>query len=233
MTRPVEALLARAGLPPEEGLPLFTAALTHASAEGRPHYERLEYLGDAVLKLVVSEWLYARTPPLDEGEMTQVRARCVSDAALARAATALDLGPHLILGPSEKKSGGRLKPSILASAFEAVLGAVHLVHGPTQAAAFLEAWLTGEFEAALPTASQKTATTQLQELVQRMHQCLPSYEVVALADATPHQPVFSASVTVAGRLLASATGPSKRTARTHAAEAALRLLQQEGKPHRA
>ncbi|MEB3329145.1 MAG: ribonuclease III [Candidatus Sericytochromatia bacterium] len=228
MTRPVDALLLRAGLPPEQGLPLFTAALTHASAEGRPHYERLEYLGDAVLKLVVSEWLYARMPALDEGEMTQVRARCVSDAALARAATALDLGPHLILGASEKKSGGRLKPSILASAFEALIGAVHLVHGPERAAGFLATWLKAEYEAALPSDNQKAAPTLLQEWAQRAHQCLPAYEVAAVEGATPHQPLFEASVTVAGRLLGRATGSSKRIARAQAAEAALGLLQQEG-----
>ncbi|MEB3224024.1 MAG: ribonuclease III [Candidatus Sericytochromatia bacterium] len=227
MTRPVEDLLVRAGLPADQGLPLFTAALTHASAEGQPHYERLEYLGDAVLKLVVSEWLYARTPPLSEGAMTLVRARCVSDAALARAAVALDVGPHLILGASEKKSGGRLKPSILASAFEALIGAVHLVHGPTRAADFLETWLAGEYEAALPEAGRKNPATLLQEWVQRVHQSLPTYEVKALDGAPPHQPEFQATVTVAGQQLAQATGPSKRAARTLAAEAALAALQRK------
>ena len=98
-------------------------ALTHRSAEGQPHYERLEYLGDAVLKLVVSQWLFEREPGKDEGEMTKVRARVVSDETLARVAMRMALGDHLVLGPAEKRSSGRTKVGTLASRLGWRLGA--------------------------------------------------------------------------------------------------------------
>jgi len=224
VTRPIASLLEKAQLPEPHDDPRFQAALTHPSSATRPHYERLEYLGDAVLKLVVSEWLFQRTPPLSEGVMTQVRAQAVSDETLAVAARALDLGPYLILGASEKRSGGREKTSILASAFEALIGAIYEVHGLSIAAQFLKTFLGPEFQRASLSAGRDNYKAVLQEWTQKHHQCLPIYETLENATHGSHAPVFTVEVVLQGQVLARATGGSKRQASQRAAALALEAL---------
>ncbi|MEB3197511.1 MAG: ribonuclease III [Candidatus Sericytochromatia bacterium] len=228
MTRPVAPLVERAGLPAPHDDPRYAEALTHPSSDRRPHYERLEYLGDAVLKLVVSEWLFARMPAMSEGSMTQIRAHAVSDETLARVAQALDLGPHLILGTSEKRSQGREKTSILASAFEALIGAAHVVHGPQVAADLLKRWLGPEFDRALAGVDQHNPKALLQEFTQRRWQCLPDYQVEASSEAQAHRMSFQVTVSLAGRELGAGTGNSKRQASQAAAAAAIAALQAAG-----
>jgi ribonuclease-3 len=109
---------------------LLTLALTHSSYS-RTNNERLEHLGDSILGMVVSEYLYARYPTYSEGQLAQHRARIVCTDNLYRAALALDMGTHLLLGGSEIKSGGRTKKSILANSVEAVIGAIWLDAGPS------------------------------------------------------------------------------------------------------
>lgn len=224
MTRSVAPLLERAGLPPPYDDPRFEAALTHPSSEHRPHYERLEFLGDAVLKLVVSEWLYHHIPALSEGAMTQVRAQTVSDETLALAARSLDLGPHLILGSSEKRTKGREKTSILASAFEALLGAIYEVHGLSTAGQFLKHWLASQFQAALTSGGRDNYKAVLQELTQKNWQCLPTYHVLEEPGMGGHAPTFTVEVTLKGEVLSRAQGGSKRQASQRAAALALKAL---------
>lgn len=224
MTRPLQPLLERAGVPPPHDDLRFSAALTHPSASQRPHYERLEFLGDAVLKLVVSDWLYQHQPTLNEGAMTQVRAQAVSDETLSLAARNLDLGPYLILGPSERRTQGREKTSILASAFEALLGAIYEVHSLPVAAKFLQSWLAPQFQVALTARGQDNYKAVLQELTQKKWQCLPSYQITEAPGAAGHAPLFSVEVVLKGQVLAQAQGGSKRQASQRAAELALKAL---------
>jgi ribonuclease-3 len=233
VTRPVEALVARLGLPADPPDPRFREALTHPSSDAHPDYERLEFFGDAVLKLVVSRWLYDRHPELDEGGMSKVRARTVSDETLAIAAEALELGPHLILGAAEKKSRGREKVGILASSFEAVLGAVYLTAGDDAAEAFLERWLGPEFRRSLQLGGRENAKAVLQELTQGADRTLPAYRLVDTL-GPPHDRRYVIEVLVGGEPLGRGEGPSKKAAEQHAAAealAALRTRAGKGSPH--
>ncbi len=227
MTRPVEALVERLGYPAEPLDPRFREALTHPSADERPHYERLEFLGDAVLKLIVSRWLYDRHPGLDEGGMTKVRARTVSDETLARVALTMDLGPHLILGGAEKKSKGRTKVGILASAFEALLGAVYLTGGEAAADAFLARWLAPELAESLELGGSENAKAVLQELTQAVRRTLPTYLLVE-TKGPDHDRRYIVEVVVAGEPLGRGEGTSKKAAEQVAAADALSTLRDRG-----
>lgn len=229
MTRPVEDLATRLGYDPTVSPELWRQALTHRSAEQRPHYERLEFLGDAVLKLVASEWLFQRFPGLDEGQMTKVRARAVSDEALARAARQLDLGPHIILGAAEKRTSGREKVGILASALEAVLGVVYLAHGYEAASAFLSIWLADEFEAAVRIGGQDNHKAVLQEWTQQRYKSLPVYRLVA-ESGPEHDRTYEIEVQVHGKALGVGLGKSKKSAEQAAAARALEQLGPDEQP---
>lgn len=227
MTRPVEALVARLGFPADPPDPRFHEALTHPSAEERPHYERLEFLGDAVLKLIVSRWLYDRHPDLAEGGMTKVRARTVSDETLARVAVTMELGPHLILGAAEKRSKGRTKVGILASAFEALLGAVYLIGGEAAADDFLGRWLAPELAESLALGGSENAKAVLQEFTQGARRALPSYYLVE-AKGPDHDRRYVVEVVVAGESLGRGEGTSKKSAEQNAAVEALAALRARG-----
>jgi ribonuclease-3 len=223
MSRPIPELLVKLGLP-EDGTPdMWRQALTHRSAESRPHYERLEFLGDAVLKLVVSQWLYERHPSLDEGDMTKVRARAVSDEALARAAQALDLGAYLILGAAEKRSRGRDKVGILASTFEALLGALYETGGYEAAANFLDVWLATEFADAVRLGGLDNHKAVLQELTQGRYKTLPSYRMVG-ESGPEHERIYEIEVLVDGESQGVGRGKSKKSAEQAAAAQALTNL---------
>ena len=221
MARPVLDLVERIGFDRTVAPELWTQALTHKSAESVANYERLEFLGDAVLKLVISQWLYDRAPHMPEGEMTKVRARVVSDEVLARVAVAMELGPHLVLGPSEKRSAGRTKVGTLASAFEAMLGVVHQVHGYAAADAFLRTWLGPEYETALEVGGQDNYKALLQEHSQKLHKTVPEYRLVERS-GPDHAAKFTVAVSIKGVGEAEASGSSKQEAETLAAAAFLR-----------
>lgn len=223
MTRPIEAFVAKLGLPSDPPDPRFREALTHASAEGGINYERLEFLGDAVLKLVVSRWLYRDHPGLNEGAMTVVRARAVSDETLARVADDLELGAHLILGNSEKRSAGRRKVGILASAFEAVLGAVYLSAGEDAADAFLARWLGPELARSLELAGAENAKALLQEHAQKLAIALPDYQLVD-SHGPPHERLYVVAVALNGQELGRGEGTSKKAAEQAAATEAMATI---------
>lgn len=190
--------------------------------------ERLEFLGDAVLDLIVSERLMELNPGADEGALSRARAELVNTAALAGRARALGLGSWLRLGKSEEKSGGRDKESILADLFEAVLGAVYLDGGlgPVRS---LVAREFGPDVAQVASSERplRDAKSRLQELLHTLGEPGPVYAITAEC-GPPHAREFDVEVSVGGRVLGSARAHSKRAAEQGAAQGALRQLGETG-----
>ena len=208
---------------------LFRAALTHRSAPG-PNNERLEFLGDAVLNLVVAHHLYAAFPDATEGDLSRLRARIVSGEPLAEVAAALRLGEELQLGSGELKTGGFRRQSILADALEAVCGALYLDGG----LAVAEGVVARLFQAritALPAPHElKDAKTRLQEYLQSRGFMLPRYTVQQV-EGEAHAQTFHVSCEVpALRLTAEGQGSSRRRAEQEAAERILAAIGSSTEP---
>lgn len=204
---------------------LLELALTHrshANERGLPeHYERLEFLGDAVLGMVAAEWLYRRFPHLPEGELSKLKAQLVSRMPLAHYAELLELGAALRLGIGEERSGGRAKASLLADSMEAVFGAVFLDGGVAAAAKVIHPMLgalkeAGEGRPPLDSDSK----TRLQELVQALGRDLPEYRLVEAA-GPDHSKVFTVECWLSGAPSGRGEGPSKKVAEQRAAADAL------------
>lgn len=206
---------------------LLEQALTHSSAHadgmGGSNCERLEFLGDSVLGLVVSELLMAAHPDRDEGWLTRARASAVNRDALAQRARALGLSSWIRLGRGERIQGGAEKPSILADIFEAVLGAMYLDAGlrPVRALIEREPVLSAE-----PEPMARDAKTRLQEVLQARGDGTPKYRTIATRGPA-HALEFSVEVTLGDRVLGSGSGASKRAAEQ---EAARRALEAEAAP---
>jgi ribonuclease-3 len=208
---------------------LFRAALTHRSAPG-PNNERLEFLGDAVLNLVVAHHLYAAFPGATEGDLSRLRARVVSGEPLAEVAASLSLGEELQLGSGELKTGGFRRHSILADALEAVCGALYL-DGGLAAAEGVIARLFQPRIAALPAPHElKDAKTRLQEYLQSRGLMLPRYTVQRV-EGEAHAQTFHVSCEVpALRLTAEGQGSSRRRAEQEAAERILAAIGSSAEP---
>jgi len=206
---------------------LFAAALTHRSAAG-PNNERLEFLGDAVVNLLIAHALYDAFPGADEGDLSRLRARLVSREPLAEIALALGVGEALQLGAGELKSGGFRRQSILADALEALCGAIY-VDGGLAAVAPVVRRLFATRIAALPEpGSLKDAKTRLQEYLQSRSLSLPRYAVLSV-EGEDHAQRFTVSCEVAGLgLSARGSGSSRRRAEQEAAEGLLARLAQSG-----
>jgi ribonuclease III len=205
-------------------LGLFAAALTHRSAAGRNN-ERLEFLGDAVLNLVVAEHLYRAFPDCTEGDLSRLRARVVSSEPLAEVAAALSLGEVLRLGSGELKTGGFRRKSILADGLEAVCGALFLDGGLDAARRVIEALFEARIAALPPADALKDAKTRLQEYLQSRGHVLPRYAVDRV-EGEAHAQVFWVTCEVPGLgMRAQGSGSSRRRAEQ---EAAGRILQQIG-----
>jgi ribonuclease III len=204
-------------------LVLLDAALTHRSA-GRGNYERLEFLGDAVLNFAVAVLVFHAYPDADEGDLSRYRASLVSGQSLAEAAAGLGLGEQLRLGSGELKTGGYRRGSILADALEALFGAVYLDGGLEAARGVIERLFAGRL-AGLPEADDlKDPKTRLQELLQGRGQRLPSYAVEEVS-GEPHEHWFVASCEVAGLgLRERGEGTSRRRAEQVAAQRMLDAL---------
>ncbi|MFA7428782.1 MAG: ribonuclease III [Rhodospirillaceae bacterium] len=199
---------------------LLRHALVHSSASagrGTATYERLEFLGDRVLGLVVAEMIYLRFPAETEGDLARRHAALVRREALTRVAETAGLGQYIVMSRGEEDAGGRTNPAILADVCEALLGALYLDGGLHVAAAFIEAHWPVMMEESL--APPKDAKTALQEWAQSRGLPLPVYETVAL-QGPDHSPVFTVRVSVQGISPAEASGASKRVA----AQAAARTL---------
>jgi ribonuclease-3 len=225
---PAAELASRLRLPVRD-LALLRLALTHSSylhehpeVAGEPN-ERLEYLGDAVVSLIVSEALYARHPEDDEGLLSARRAVIVSTHGLARLGSRLGLGAALLLGEGEASRSSRTRPSLLASAFEALVGALYLDLGFAAVRAWFHGLAAPELEQDLPVGLLKSPKSLLQEHTQRSTGGRPVYRLV---DATgpDHDRIFQVEVEVGGRVLGEGRGPSRRVAETAAALVAIEAL---------
>jgi len=168
---------------------LLTSALTHSSA-GENNNERLEFLGDAVLDLVVAEALFERFPYAQEGELSRLRSTLVNRETLAVVARDLDLAPHLTLGQGEKKSGGMQRESILANALEAIIGAIYLDGGLAVCRERVLAWFSSMLDRTLPEAIRKDPKTELQEILQARRLPLPTYAVTVVAGKPPQAAIY-------------------------------------------
>ncbi|TAK52912.1 MAG: ribonuclease III [Gammaproteobacteria bacterium] len=199
---------------------LFERALTHRS-QGRDHNERLEFLGDAVLSLVVAELLVHRFPDATEGELSRLRASLVSGAALGELALELGVDAQLRLGAGELQSGGNRRPSILAGALEALIGAIYLDGGIEAARATIVRILAERLAVLAGAGAPQDAKTRLQEWLQARGLGLPLYAVMEVAGA-PHARRFRVRCSVpALGLAAEADGSSRRRAEQAAALALL------------
>jgi ribonuclease-3 len=193
-----------------------------AETPGEGSNERLEFLGDAVLGLVVTDHIFRTYPELPEGELAKVRASVVNAEALAEVASELGLGPALLLGKGEDASGGREKPSILADAMEAVIGAVYLDGGWDAAAELIMGLLADRVEEGAAGPGGQDFKTRLQELAARQFEQLPRYEVTD--EGPDHAKRFFATVLVGGVRRGRGEGRSKKQAEQQAAREAWHAL---------
>jgi ribonuclease-3 len=203
---------------------LLEQALTHRS-RGADNNERLEFLGDGVLGCAVADELYARFPQLSEGKLTRLRASLVREEALAGVANSLGIGEFLRLGEGELASGPEPRPSILADALEAVLGAVFLDAGYEAARKTVLAAFGPLIDRLDPERPAKDAKTRLQEILQACHHRLPQYRVVAV-QGEAHRQSFEVECSVAELgLTATGSGTSRQRAEQQAAKAMLERLE--------
>ncbi len=207
---------------------LLGQALTHRSA-GVVNNERLEFLGDALLGLIVAETLWERFPGADEHILTRMRASLVREETLARLARGLSLGAYLRLGSGELRSGGHARDSILADAMEALLAAVYLDQGFEGARTLVLSLLQEPLAQLRPERIVKDPKTRLQELLQSRHRTLPDYEVIEVA-GTQHAQVFRVRCSLADDGgVAIGQGTSRRRAEQQAAALLLKAL--DDQPH--
>lgn len=202
---------------------LLTRALTHRSVGAR-HNERLEFLGDALLGMVVAEYLFCTFPDADEGQLTRTRATLVNRESLAEVARGLELGDLIHLGEGEMKSGGWRRDSILANTVEALLGAVYLDGGMEACRRTVLRLLEARLTDINPDSTGKDAKTALQEFLQSRRRSLPEYTTMDISGPS-HQQIFTVSCQVDSLPEAVlATGPTRRKAEQAAARATLQIL---------
>jgi ribonuclease-3 len=205
-------------------------AVTHRSytreqgAEERDSNERLEFLGDAVAQLVVSLMLYERYPRWTEGQLTRARSAVVSREPMYRAGMRLNLGNYLKLGKAEDEGEGRMRPSIVSSAFEAVIAAVYLTSGITAAEQVIRVCLDKELNEVESIRNRSDAKTHLQEVAQARFRQTPIYRTTDVS-GPDHARVFTAEVLIDGQAHGSGVGASKKEAEQAAADQALANLE--------
>lgn len=206
---------------------LLLNALTHSSYanenRGRSceSNERLEFLGDSVLGLVVADALYGRFPDMPEGRMTRLRAQLVCEESLHHVATQIGLGEYIRLGKGEEHTGGRTRTSILADAVEALIAAMYLDGGMEVSRAFITRYILTALDGQMPGFGD--SKTELQELVQRKSGSVLAYEL--LSESGPdHDKTFTSQVSLNGKPIGSGSGRTKKEAEQAAARAALREL---------
>lgn len=206
---------------------LLRQALTHRSAAG-PNNERLEFLGDAVLDLVVTKLLFEETGDTSEGQLSRLRANLVKDTTLAEIATELGLGDHLVLGPGEKKSGGHHRSSILADALEAIFAAVYLDAGLTVASEVINRAYGDRFRQLPEAEDLRDPKSRLQEFLQSRQLALPRYELQRTSGKA-HRQTFEVSCRVPELdAMTTGTGASRRDAEQQAALAMLEKIERNG-----
>lgn len=206
---------------------LLTRALTHSSFNGsqeddsEENYEKLEFLGDAFLDAVVSQWLIEEHPDMKEGDLSKTRALIVCEKSLARIALQLGIAPFIRMSRGEEITGGRERPSILADTVEAVIGAIFLDGGYEAVRDFILNTFRETFREALQDGGKKDFKTQLQELLQQRGTVEIRYEV-AKEEGPPHDKTFYVNLMIEGSLAGSGQGRSKKEAEQNAAEDGLK-----------
>ena len=205
---------------------LFKTALTHKSSKQPYNNERLEFLGDAVLDLIIGEYLYNKFPQVSEGELSKLRASLVNEKGFEQLARLLDLGEHIYLSLAEENNNGRQKPSILSNAFEALIGAIYLESGLDKATEVSLKLL----EQAYPKIDLETVfkdyKTTLQEITQAHLGITPQY-IVTGSSGPDHKKEFVIMVKINDREIAQAKGKSKKEAQQEAAKLAIEKLKKE------
>jgi len=207
-------------------LALTHPSVAHESGEPTAHNQRLEFLGDAVLQLVLTHELYDKYSAFDEGPLTKARAKLVNRRTLAEHARALGVGAHLILSRGEETNGGRERASTLADAFESLLGAIFLDGGFDAARGFILREFSAAFGKLSVIPTIENPKGELQELLQARSPESPQYHVVS-ATGPDHDRLFECIVQHDGMELARGSGKSKKAAETDAALAALKKLREE------
>ena len=235
--RPGRAVAERLGLPVRD-FDLLEQALVHSSwlhehpDAARGHNERLEFLGDAVVNLTISEALYARHPGDDEGALSARRAAIVSTTGLARLAGRIGLGADVLLGEGEAQRSGRRRPSLLASSFEALVGALYLDLGYDLVRDWLIELASPELVLEAPILSLKSPKSRLQEYTQRRTGDRPEYRLVE-ATGPDHEKSFRIEVWIGGEMLGVGEGASRRIAETAAAAQAIERIRAQRSAARA
>ncbi len=223
ITLPVTGLMKKLGYQFQQAS-LLEQALTHRSCKGA-HNERLEFLGDAILSLVIAEALFQHFPKAREGDLTRMRSSLVKGVTLAEIAKELGIAEYLRLGPGEMKSGGLRRESIQADAVEAILGAIYLDAGIEVCRERILTWYGSRLTVIQPGV-QKDSKTQLQEYLQGRRLALPLYEVIE-TKGDAHDQTFTVRCTVAGREPVIATGSSRRKAEQDCAHILLEQINHE------
>lgn len=208
---------------------LLLLALTHSSYANEnkkgshENNERLEFLGDAVLDMVVSEYMYRKFPEMPEGELTKLRAAVVCEGSLAGLSRKLGVGRNLFLGKGEESTGGRNRDSILADAFEAIIGAVCMDGGIEAASTYVMRFMEDQIAQTKTNFRNLDCKTHLQEIIQKISK-VPVHYAIVDEKGPDHNKVFVAEVTHEGKVLGQGSGKSKKEAEQNAANAALEKM---------
>ena len=205
---------------------LIIEALTHKSCKKRYNNERLEFLGDAVLDLIVGEFLYNQHKKSKEGELSKIRASLVNEKAFSKLAQALDIGSALSLSDSEARNNGREKPSLLSDAFEAVMGAVYLDGGLEPVQTIVNRLLHENYSDFKLETLFEDYKTSLQELTQAHFGVTPTYKVIG-SSGPDHQKSFEVELSINKKVYAVAEGKSKKEAQQNCAKITLEKLKDE------
>jgi len=206
-----------------ENKQLIIEALTHKSYKKPYNNERLEFLGDAVLDLIVGEYLFTKFPDSNEGILSKIRASLVNESGFTQLARAIELGEFIYLSPAEENNDGRNKPSLLSNAFEALIGAIYLEAGLQKAREITVRLLEATHPRIDLDTLSKDYKTALQELTQAEHGITPSYELLN-ASGPDHRKEFEVAVKLHNETIATAKGKSKKEAQQKAAKIALERL---------
>ncbi|CUU70215.1 ribonuclease III [Campylobacter hyointestinalis subsp. hyointestinalis] len=200
---------------------LLKEALTHKSMKTGCNNERLEFLGDAVLDLIVGEYLFSKFEHTDEGNLSKLRAALVNEKSFAKLSNSINLGEFLYLSTAEENNNGRNKPSLLSDALEALMGAIYLESGLEKVKDIFTKLLEKEYQNIDLKSLGKDYKTTLQEITQARFGVTPKYELVS-SSGPDHKKVFEMAVYLEGKELARSFGPSKKEAEQ---SAALKVLQ--------
>jgi len=205
---------------------LITEALTHKSYKRPYNNERLEFLGDAVLDLIVGEYLFKKFPKEDEGVLSKIRASLVNEKGFTRLALEINVGDAILISSAEENNNGRTKPSLLSNAFEAIIGAIYLESGIEVASRVSIALIENSYETIDLNSLSKDFKTTLQELTQADFGETPTYKMIR-SFGPDHKKEFEIAIELQNKTIASAIGKSKKEAQQRAAEIALKTLRGE------